>query len=73
MLRSVHHNGLHRVAAQVDVVLVRPAAFTFITSVSRLRAGFSLHFPVNLAEALEGSLKRLRLERIDVCQLHAPR
>lgn len=47
MLRSVHHNGLHRVAAQVDVVLVRPAAFTFITSVSRLRAGFSLHFPVN--------------------------
>jgi aryl-alcohol dehydrogenase-like predicted oxidoreductase len=29
--------------------------------------------PKHLAEALEGSLKRLRLERIDVCQLHAPR
>src|SRR5580698_5927952 len=28
--------------------------------------------PKHLAEALEGSLKRLRLERIDVYQLHAP-
>src|SRR5580693_4929609 len=28
--------------------------------------------PRHLAEALEGSLKRLRLERIDVYQLHAP-
>jgi pyridoxine 4-dehydrogenase len=28
--------------------------------------------PQHLAEALEGSLKRLRLERIDIYQLHAP-
>ena len=28
--------------------------------------------PKHLAEALEGSLKRLRLERIDIYQLHAP-
>lgn len=28
--------------------------------------------PVHLREAIEGSLKRLRLERIDVYQLHAP-
>lgn len=28
--------------------------------------------PKHLAEALEGSLKRLRLERLDVYQLHAP-
>src|ERR1700690_839481 len=28
--------------------------------------------PKHLTEALEGSLKRLRLERIDVYQLHAP-
>src|SRR5579863_585920 len=28
--------------------------------------------PRHLAEALEGSLKRLRLERIDIYQLHAP-
>jgi aryl-alcohol dehydrogenase-like predicted oxidoreductase len=28
--------------------------------------------PQHLAEALEGSLKRLRLERIDIHQLHAP-
>jgi pyridoxine 4-dehydrogenase len=28
--------------------------------------------PKHLAEALEGSLKRLRLERIDIHQLHAP-
>ena len=28
--------------------------------------------PKNLADALEGSLKRLRLDRIDVYQLHAP-
>src|SRR5438094_6203874 len=28
--------------------------------------------PKHLAEALEGSLKRLRLDRIDVYQLHAP-
>ena len=28
--------------------------------------------PKHLSEALEGSLKRLRLERIDVYQLHAP-
>lgn len=28
--------------------------------------------PAHLTEALEGSLKRLRLERIDVYQLHAP-
>jgi aryl-alcohol dehydrogenase-like predicted oxidoreductase len=28
--------------------------------------------PKHLAEAIEGSLKRLRLERIDVYQLHAP-
>jgi len=28
--------------------------------------------PTHLAEALEGSLKRLRLDRIDIYQLHAP-
>src|ERR1035438_822643 len=33
---------------KADGILARhPTAFTFITSVSRLRAGFSFHFPVN--------------------------